>query len=59
MRYVFWLPNFGSFAVDAFTLTWEEVFSYAFPPFILLTEMLRKIIDDEGIVVVPWWSLQP
>lgn len=31
------------------------------PPFILVTRVLRKIIDDraEEVVVVPWWPSQP
>lgn len=59
--YISWLPDPGSFAVDAFTLSWEGSFFYAFPPFILVTRVLRKIIDDraEGVVVVPWWPSQP
>lgn len=59
--YVSWHPDPGSFAIDAFTLSWEGFFFYAFPPFILLTRVLRKIIDDraEGVVVVPWWPSQP
>lgn len=58
--YISWLPDPGSFAVDAFTLSWEGLFFYAFPPFILVTRVLRKIIDDraEGVVVVPWWPSQ-
>jgi len=36
-------------------------FFYAFPPFILILRVLRKIIADkaEGVMVVPWWPAQP
>lgn len=53
--YVSWFPDPGSVAVDAFTLSWKELNFYAFPPFILLPRVLRKIIDDEasGTLVVP------
>lgn len=59
--YVSCLPDPGSCAADAFTCSWEEFFLYAFPPFILLARVLRRLIDDqaEGVVVVPWWPSQP
>ncbi|KYN21781.1 hypothetical protein ALC57_05840, partial [Trachymyrmex cornetzi] len=55
-RYLSWFPDPGAWAVDAFTITWNSVFFYAFPPFILITRVLRKIVDEsaEGVVVVPW-----
>lgn len=54
-------PDPGSISVDAFTFSWEKLDFYAFPPFILLPRVLRKIIDDEatGTLVVPWWPSQP
>lgn len=32
----------------------------AFPPFILITRVLHKIISDkaEGVIVIPWWPAQ-
>lgn len=59
--YVSWFPDPGSVAVDAFTLSWKNLKFYAFPPFILLPRVLRKIIDDEatGTLIVPWWPSQP
>lgn len=59
--YVSWIPDPGSLAVDAFTLSWKDCYFYAFPPFILIPRVLRKIINDkaEGILVVPWWPSQP
>ncbi|KYQ53526.1 hypothetical protein ALC60_00052, partial [Trachymyrmex zeteki] len=59
--YVSWFPDPGSIAIDAFTLSWSSLNFYAFPPFILLPRVLRKIVDDEatGTVIVPWWPLQP
>lgn len=58
--YVSWFPDPGSVAVDAFTFSWANLRFYAFPPFILLPRVLRKILDDkaEGTVVVPWWPSQ-
>lgn len=59
--YASWFPDPGSVAVDAFTFSWEKLNFYAFPPFILLPRVLRKIIDDKatGTLVVPWWPSQP
>lgn len=58
--YVSWFPNPGSITVDAFTLSWTGWNFYAFPPFILLPRILRKIVDDgaTGTLVVPWWPSQ-
>jgi len=58
--YVSWFPDPGAIAVDAFTLSWENLDFYAFPPFILLPRVLRKIVDDEamGTIVMPWWPSQ-
>ena len=56
--FVSWGPDPDSKFVDAFTLNWGE-FSlvYAFPPFSLLTRVLRKFLRDqaEGICIVPLW----
>ena len=60
-KYVSWRRDPGSFAVDAFTLNWQNIYFYAFPPFNLVLRTLRKIIQDkaEGILVVPHWVSQP
>lgn len=59
--YVSWIPDPESWVVDAFTISWTDLKFYAFPPFILVPRVLRKIVDDkaEGILVVPWWPSQP
>lgn len=58
--YASWFPDPGSITVDAFTFSWEKLNFYAFPPFILLPRVLRKIFDDKatGTLVVPWWPSQ-
>lgn len=58
--YVSWFPDPGAITTDAFTLSWEDLKFYAFPPFILLPRVLRKIVDDgaAGVLVVPWWPSQ-
>ncbi|XP_011883675.1 PREDICTED: uncharacterized protein LOC105570834 [Vollenhovia emeryi] len=58
--YVSWFPDPGAIAIDAFTLSWADTKFFAFPPFILLPRVLRKILNDQaqGVVVVPWWPSQ-
>lgn len=60
-RYVSWKRDPSAYNIDAFTMSWNEFFFYAFPPFSLVLRCLRKIIDDNatGIMVVPYWPSQP
>lgn len=60
-NFISWLPDPDAVTVDAFTLSWKPFFFYAFPPFILILKVIRKIITDEaeGILVVPFWPSQP
>lgn len=59
-KFVSWLPDPESEAVDAFSIKWNSKF-YAFPPFNMIAKVLRKIEVDQvyGIVVVPNWPTQP
>ena len=61
------LPHFISLrhdpeskGVNAFTLSWENLSFYAFPPFIYIPKVLQKVWHDkaEGILVVPDWPNQ-
>lgn len=60
-KFVSWLRDPESFAVDAFTLNWKTFYFYAFPPFSLILQCLHKIREDkaEGIFIVPYWTSQP
>lgn len=60
-HFVSWFPDPLAFTVDAFSIDWSNFYFYAFPPFILILRVLRKIITDkaEGVMVVPWWPAQP
>lgn len=59
-RYVSWKRDPGSFAIDAFTISWKSYFFYAFPPFSTILRVLEKIRADKarGILVVPHWPAQ-
>lgn len=61
IKYVSWGRDPDSYAIDAFTITWTDVFFYAFPPFSQILRVLNKIIYDkaEGVIVVPLWEGQP
>lgn len=61
INYCSWRRDPDSVAIDAFTISWTNFFFYAFPPFILILKVLRKIINDRacGILVVPFWPTQP
>lgn len=56
-----WRQDPDAMVVDAFTLSWNKYYFYAFPPFTLLLKCIRKIIDDQasGILVFPYWPSQP
>jgi hypothetical protein len=64
------IPNFkfckkilslnSAWAVDAFTLTWNNIMFYAFPPFSIIDKVCHKIMVDraEGVLNVPSWPTQ-
>lgn len=60
-KYISWHNDPQAEAVDAFTINWENLKFYAFPPFSLILRVLQKIINDkaEGILIVPYWQSQP
>lgn len=60
-NFVSWFPDPEAVNVDAFTISWSNSFFYAFPPFCLISRVLRKIKADKanGIVVIPYWTSQP
>lgn len=59
-KFVSWFKDPEAVAVDAFTISWRNLYFYAFPPFALVLRVIRKIIDDraEGVLLVPYWPTQ-
>ncbi len=59
-RYVSYRPDPDAEAIDAFSLNWENLNFYAFPPFSVIPTVLDKIQKEraEGIVVLPDWPTQ-
>ena len=58
--YISWLLDPLAYAVDAFTVSWQDLNFYAFPPFSLLPRVLANIIQDKatGILIIPLWTTQ-
>ena len=58
--YASWLPDPESSFIDAFTINWNNIFIYAFPPFSIIWRMLQKIEEEckKAIVIVPLWTTQ-
>ena len=48
-------------SIDAFSLTWADKMFYAFPPFSVIGNVLKKIKEDRarGVCVLPNWPTQP
>lgn len=60
-KYVSWFPDPGAMATDAFSISWKEVYFYAFPPFCLsrcLDEIEKENAVGFMVPVVPWWPTQ-
>ena len=60
-KYMSWKTDPLSIASDALSQDWRFKFLYAFPPFCLIGQCLRKAICHQAkmIIVVPVWSAQP
>lgn len=59
-KFVSWQRDPCSFAINAFTINWQTLNFYAFPPVSVMAKVLRKIITDkaEGTLVAPYWPTQ-
>lgn len=60
-KYVSFKPDPNAFSIDAFSLTWSNLFPYIFPPFSVIGSVLQKIEQDqsEGVLIAPIFSTQP
>lgn len=59
-KFVSWKPDPDAMHVNAFSMSWSDLFLYAFPPFSVISSCLQKVRRDkaEGIMVVPLWPTQ-
>ena len=55
-----WLPDPGALVINAFLCEWDYDGIYCFPPFILLSRVLRKIEQEKATVtlIAPLWPNQ-
>lgn len=60
-KYCSWERDPEAYAINSLTIRWKYEFWYAFPPFALISKVLKKIKDEgsTGILVVPLWTSQP
>ena len=60
-KFISWHRDPDSIAVDAFTISWKDIYFYAFPPFSMILKCLQKIRIENasGIMIVPDWPSQP
>ena len=58
--YVSWRPDPHAVATDAFSIGWNQMKGYAFPPFNLIPRTLMKVINDNAniVLVAPVWQTQ-
>ena len=51
----------AAWAVDALSFDWDQMVAYAFPPLILLPQVLRKIrmSNCQVLLIAPWWPRRP
>lgn len=62
IRFVSWKPDPEAEAVDAFTLDWNQLRGFAFPPFALIGRCLRQVLRQsvsQLTIVTPVWETQP
>lgn len=59
-KFVSWHPEAGAMAVDAFCVSCSYLKYYAFPPFSLLPQVLRKVCEGKALVLLigPVWMTQ-
>ena len=59
-KYISYRPDPGAQAVNAFTIPWGNLQFYAFPPFSIILQVLRKVNSEKatGLLVVPHWPTQ-
>lgn len=53
-----WFPNNRALALDALTISWENMFAYAFPPLCLIPKLLSHMQQFRNcrlILIAPMW----
>lgn len=60
-KFVSWSPDPESIAVNSLLMSWANNELYAFPPFSILSRVIRKVEADhaELVLIAPIWPTQP
>ena len=60
LQYMFWKLDPFSRGQDAFQINWSRTFTYAFPPFALIGRVLRKVQQEQALMIIttPAWQTQ-
>ncbi|MEW8544652.1 MAG: hypothetical protein AB2693_14070 [Candidatus Thiodiazotropha sp.] len=60
-KYAAFQPDHRAFAINAFSLVWNDFFAYIFCPFSVLGTVLQKVLQDsaEAVVIAPFFATQP
>lgn len=59
--YVSWMPDPNAKHCDAFSLSWKNLKAYIFPPFSLISRILRKVEQEKCrdiVLLAPEWPTQ-
>jgi hypothetical protein len=58
--YFSWMPDPNSEAIDALSQTWPKTGCYAFPPFILIPQVLQRVQISQStlLLIAPYWPQQ-
>ena len=60
-NYVSFKPDPNAIAIDAFALSWRNIDCYLFPPFSVISSVLKKLVEEEvrfALLVAPVWKTQ-
>lgn len=59
-KYASWKPDPGCEVIDAFSISWSDLYCYAFPPFSLLGRVVQKVRRDKAycMIIAPVWPTQ-
>ena len=61
-RFASWKPDPLAIQTDAFTMNWQKIRGYAFPPFALIDRCLQQVMSqkvEQLILISPVWPIQP
>ena len=59
-QYVSWRPDPFALGTDAMQIPWTRLKGYAFPPFVLISKILRKVREERTMIllIAPVWESQ-